>query len=88
VTFNHELPVCDDQKQLALYLRYQTTRKSESGMGKPVKKPSTPAAKPPKIASNAQAKVDNQELQNMRLETPGHRIQGRVERIIAAENAA
>jgi low affinity Fe/Cu permease len=25
VTFNHELPVCDDQKQLALYLRYQTT---------------------------------------------------------------
>ncbi len=36
----------------------------------------------------AQAKVDNQELQNMQLETPGHRIQGRVERIIAAENAA
>ncbi|MGI8959478.1 MAG: hypothetical protein ACR2IV_06925 [Bryobacteraceae bacterium] len=25
VTFNHELPMCDDQKQLALYLRYQTT---------------------------------------------------------------
>jgi hypothetical protein len=25
VTFNQELPVCDDQKQLALYLRYQTT---------------------------------------------------------------
>ncbi|MGI8960130.1 MAG: hypothetical protein ACR2IV_10295 [Bryobacteraceae bacterium] len=25
VTFNHELPVCDDGKQLALYLRYQTT---------------------------------------------------------------
>jgi hypothetical protein len=25
VTFNHELPVCDDPKQLALYLRYQTT---------------------------------------------------------------
>jgi choline dehydrogenase-like flavoprotein len=25
VTFNHELPVCDDEKQLALYLRYQTT---------------------------------------------------------------
>jgi hypothetical protein len=36
----------------------------------------------------AQAKVDNQELQNMRLETPGHRIEGRVERIIAAENVA
>ncbi|MGI8959654.1 MAG: hypothetical protein ACR2IV_07840 [Bryobacteraceae bacterium] len=25
VTFNQELPICDDQKQLALYLRYQTT---------------------------------------------------------------
>jgi hypothetical protein len=25
VTFNHELPTCDDPKQLALYLRYQTT---------------------------------------------------------------
>jgi hypothetical protein len=25
VTFNHEIPVCDDPKQLALYLRYQTT---------------------------------------------------------------
>ncbi len=36
----------------------------------------------------AQAKVDNQELQNMKLETPEHRISGRVERIIAAENAA
>ncbi len=36
----------------------------------------------------AQAKVDNQELQNMKLETPEHRISGRVESIIAAENAA
>jgi hypothetical protein len=25
VTFNHEIPVCDDPRQLALYLRYQTT---------------------------------------------------------------
>ena len=25
VTFNHELPTCDNEKQLALYLRYQTT---------------------------------------------------------------
>ena len=25
VTFNHEMPVCDDPKQLALYIRYQTT---------------------------------------------------------------
>jgi hypothetical protein len=36
----------------------------------------------------AQAQLDNQELQNMRLETPEHRIHGRVERILAAENAA
>jgi hypothetical protein len=25
VTFNHEIPTCDDEKQLALYIRYQTT---------------------------------------------------------------
>ncbi len=25
VTFNHNLPTCDDPKQLALYMRYQTT---------------------------------------------------------------
>jgi hypothetical protein len=25
VTFNHEVPACDDEKQLALYIRYQTT---------------------------------------------------------------
>ena len=25
VTFNHEIPTCDDEKQLALYMRYQTT---------------------------------------------------------------
>ena len=25
VTFNHNLPACDDPKQLALYIRYQTT---------------------------------------------------------------
>src|SRR5947207_3513332 len=25
VTFNHNLPACDDEKQLALYIRYQTT---------------------------------------------------------------
>jgi hypothetical protein len=25
VTFNHEVPTCDDEKQLALYIRYQTT---------------------------------------------------------------
>jgi choline dehydrogenase-like flavoprotein len=25
VTFNHELPTCDDEKQLALYIRYHTT---------------------------------------------------------------
>jgi hypothetical protein len=36
----------------------------------------------------AQARVDNQELQNMKLETPEHHIQGRIQRIIAAEKAA
>ncbi|MGI9075507.1 MAG: hypothetical protein ACR2JB_30230 [Bryobacteraceae bacterium] len=36
----------------------------------------------------AQAQVDNQELQNMRVETPEHRIHGRIERIIAAEKTA
>ena len=25
ITFNHQMPGCDDQKQLALYLRYETT---------------------------------------------------------------
>src|SRR5947207_3612668 len=25
VTFNHNMPTCDDEKQLALYIRYQTT---------------------------------------------------------------
>jgi choline dehydrogenase-like flavoprotein len=25
VTFNHNVPTCDDEKQLALYIRYQTT---------------------------------------------------------------
>ena len=36
----------------------------------------------------AQAKVDNQELQNMKLETPEHHIEGRIRRIIEAEKAA
>jgi hypothetical protein len=124
VTFNQELPTCDDQKQLALYLRYQTTnerafhkclnallklraekRKQEIGFESQERKRNGEARKEAEhnrreASENrkqqvhrwnvllAQAKVDNQELQNMRLETPGHRIEGRVERIIAAENAA
>jgi low affinity Fe/Cu permease len=117
VTFNQELPTCDDQKQLALYLRYQTTnerafhkclndllrlraekRRQEIGFESQQQKQAEHNRR--EASENrkqqvhrwnvllAQAKVDNQELQNMRLETPGHRIQGRVERIIAAENAA
>ena len=117
VTFNHELPACDDQKQLALYLRYQTTnerafhkclndllklraekRKQEIGFESQshkqadhIRREASENRKQEVHRWNvllAQAKVDNQELQNMRLETPEHRIHGRVERIIAAENAA
>ena len=117
VTFNHELPTCDDQKQLALYLRYQTTNERafhkclndllrlraekrkqkigfESQKHKEAEHNRREASEKRKQDVHrwnvllAQAKVDDQELQNMRLETPGHRIQGRVERIIAAENAA
>jgi hypothetical protein len=117
VTFNHEVPTCDDEKQLALYIRYQTTnerifqkclseflklraekRKAEIGFESQQQKQANQARR--EAAENrkqelhkwrvllAQAEVDNQELQNMRLETPEHRIQGRIERIIAAENAA
>jgi hypothetical protein len=124
VTFNHELPTCDDPKQLALYLRYQATnerafhkcldallklraekRKQEIGFESQQRKRNEDAQKQAdqtrrEAAENrkqdlhgwavllAQGKVDNQELQNMRLETPEHRIPGRIERIIAAENAA
>jgi hypothetical protein len=124
VTFNHELPTCDDEKQLALYIRYQTThernfhkclndllrlraekRKQQIGFESQERKRSEKdhkqADQTRRTAGEnrkqelhkwnvllAQAKVDNQELQNMRLETPEHRIHGRVERIIAAENAA
>jgi hypothetical protein len=117
VTFNHELPVCDDPKQLALYLRYQITnerafhkclsdllklraekRKQEIGFESQTRKRADQtrreAAETRKQQLHrwavllAQAKVDNQELQNMRLETPEDRIHGRIQRIIAAENAA
>jgi hypothetical protein len=117
VTFNHEVPTCDDEKQLALYIRYQTTnerifqkclseflklraekRKAEIGFESQQQKQADQARR--EAAENrkqelhkwrvllVQAEVDNQELQNMRLETPEHRIHGRIERIIAAENAA
>jgi len=117
VTFNHELPTCDDEKQLALYIRYQTTnerifqkclsdllklraakRRQEIGFESQKQKQADQTRRD--AGENrkqelhkwrillAQAQVDNQELQNIRLETPEHRIHGRIERIIAAENAA
>jgi hypothetical protein len=117
VTFNHNLPTCDNEKQLALYLRYQTTnerafhkclndllklraekRRQEIGFESQKRREADQtrreAAETRKQQLHrwaillAQGKVDNQELQNMRLETPEHRIPGRIERIIAAENAA
>ena len=117
VTFNHELPTCDDTKQLALYIRYQTTNERifqkclseflrlraekrkqqigfESQQHKQADQTRRAAVENRKQELHkwkvllAQAQVDNQELLNMQLETPEHRIHGRVERIIAAENAA
>ena len=117
-----------DQKQLALYLRYQTThersfhktlsellklraekRRSEIGFESQQLKQNR-AREQAEFRQNrarqqaeaharrqdlhkwhvllAQAKVDNQELQNMKLEMPEHHIKGRVQRIIAAEKAA
>jgi len=124
-----------DQKQLALYLRYQTTnersfhkalnellrlraekRKAEIGFDSQQLKQSRARQQAELLATRAcqqaeeharkqavekrrqelhkwnvllaQARVDNQELQNMKLETPQHHIPGRVQRIIAAEKAA
>jgi len=106
-----------DQKQLALYLRYQTThersfhkalsellklraekRRSEIGFESQEAKQNRARQQAGAHARRqelhkwhvllAQAKVDNQELQNMKLETPEHHIEGRVQRIIAAEKAA
>ncbi len=106
-----------DEKQLALYLRYQTTnerafhkslndllklraekRKAEIGFESQQRKQAEEARR--QAVENrrqelhkwsvllAQAKVDNQELQNMKLETPEDRISGRVDRVIAAETAS
>lgn len=36
----------------------------------------------------AEAKAEHQELLNMKIETPEHRIPGRVERILARQKAA
>ena len=99
-----------DQKQLALYLRYQTTnersfhkalnellklraekRKAEIGFESQQRKQTEHARRQELHKWNlllAQARVDNQELQNMKLETPENHITGRVQRIIAAEKAA
>ncbi len=131
LTMDIAAPLCDNPKQLALYLRYQTThdrafhkslaellklraetRKQQIGFGSQQRKRKEDdrreqqemrrgadharreAAEKRKQEVHrwnvllAQAKVDNQELQNMRLETPEHRVQGRVERTMAVENAA
>ena len=106
-----------DQKQLALYLRYQTThersfhkalsellklraekRRSEIGFESQEAKQNRARQQAEAHARRqelhkwhvllAQAKVDNQELQNMKLETPEHHIEDRGQRIIAAEKAA
>jgi len=106
-----------DQKQLALYLRYQTThersfhkalsellklraekRRSEIGFESQEAKQNRARQQAEAHARRqelhkwhvllAQAKVDNQELQNMKLERPEHHIEGRGQRIIAAEKAA
>ena len=109
--------VCDAEKELALYLRYQTTherafhkslntllklraekRKAQIGFVSQQEKQNRARQQAEAHARKqelhkwsvllAQAKVDNQELQNMNLETPENRISGRIERIIAAEKAA
>ncbi len=119
-----EAGACAAEKELGLYLRYQTTherafhkalnmllklraekRKAEIGFVSQQLKQNRARQQAEDCARKqavekrrqelhkwkillAQAKVDNQELQNMKLETPEHRISGRIERIIAAEEAA
>src|SRR6185437_16969953 len=109
--------VCNAEKELGLYLRYQTTherafhkslntllklraekRKAEIGFVSQQEKQNRARQQAEAHARKqelhkwnvllAQAKVDNQELQNMNLETPENRMTGRVQRIIAAEEAA
>jgi len=113
----NEAGACDAERELALYLRYQTTherafhkslntllklraekRKAEMGFVSQQEKQNRARQQAEAHARKqelhkwnvllAQAKVDNQELQNMNLETPENRISGRIERIIAAEKAA
>ncbi|HSU61279.1 MAG TPA: hypothetical protein VLI55_18365 [Bryobacteraceae bacterium] len=113
----NEAGACDAERELALYLRYQTTherafhkslntllklraekRKAEIGFVSQQEKQNRARQQAEAHARKqelhkwnvllAQAKVDNQELQNMNLETPENRISGRIERIIAAEKAA
>ena len=106
-----------DEKQLALYLRYQTTherafykalntllklraekKRSEIGFESQQRKQAEESRRQAVEKRRqelhrwkvllAQARVDNQELQNMRLETPENYDTERVHRIIAAEKAA
>jgi len=130
-----EAGACSAEKELSLYLRYQTThertfykslntllklraekRRSEIGFVSQQEKQNRAREQAEFLANRerrqsedharkqaveirrqelhkwkvllAQARVDNQELQNMNLETPEHHISGRIERIIAAEKAA
>lgn len=96
-----------DQKQLALYLRYQTTherafhkslnqllklraekRKIEIGFESRQLKQSRAREQAEELARRQAVEKRKQELHNMKLETGEHQIPGRIQRIIAAENAA
>jgi len=106
-----------DEKQLALYLRYQSTndrafhkcldqlvrlraerRKAEIGFESQERKKAEEARKQANETRKqgrhqwdvllAQAKLDNQELQNLKLAPPAYPIARCIERIRAAENAA
>ncbi len=114
--FNNEAE-CDREKQLALYLRYQTThdrafhkalsellklraekRKQEIGFESQQQKVAVAAhreanenRKQERHKWNvllAQAKLDNQELQNLALDGSADRVSAGIQRIIAAEKAA
>ncbi len=106
-----------DERQLALYLRYQTAndrafhkcldhllklraekRKAEIGFESQRRKQAEEARKQASEARRrdrhpwalllAQAKVDHQELQNLKLAPPEYPVARTVERIIAAETGA
>ncbi len=114
--FNNEAE-CDREKQLALYLRYQTThdrafhkalsellklrtekRKQEIGFVSQQQKEAAAAHRQSNENRKqerhkwhvllAQAKLDNQELQNLALDGSADRVEAGIQRIRAAEKAA